>query len=309
MFGAVERALEALPNADSGEEADRERIIYLKKLIEAAIQKKHLRIEQANSALAEGNLPGVLATYHDVERAPLPSGIVWKRIRLQQGNEVPLLSQSKFGWVSDLPAHVSWPKKDEGALLSFLCQLNLSELEFDVPLPKSGTLFFFYDAEEQPWGLSVEGKADGKVMYCNEPAVERSFSPDALMPPVVFDERSIKAELEDTVPGPSPIADFDLYNMRVLTSYNIERSTMKEITDTDNNMGFPCPCCDTLDALSEQGGFDICETCGWEDDPLQSSEPDYEGGANILSLNKAKAAWTVTSASDERLSTSSGDSV
>jgi hypothetical protein len=68
---------------------------------------------------------------------------------------------------------------------------------------------------------------------------------------------------------------------------------MKEITDTDHSKGFPCPCCNTREAMSEQGGYEICETCGWEDDPLQSSEPGYEGGANTLSLNKARATWAL----------------
>lgn len=28
--------------------------------------------------------------------------------------------------------------------------------------------------------------------------------------------------------------------------------------------------------------------CGWEDDPLQAEEPDFEGGANDLSLHEAQ---------------------
>lgn len=53
---------------------------------------------------------------------------------------------------------------------------------------------------------------------------------------------------------------------------------------------FPCPCCQNL-TISEPGDFEICEVCGWEDDPVQSSDPSFAGGANRLSLDKAREAW------------------
>ncbi len=52
----------------------------------------------------------------------------------------------------------------------------------------------------------------------------------------------------------------------------------------------PCPCCG--EGMVEAGHeFDICDVCGWEDDNLQFSRPDYKGGANKMSLNEARAAW------------------
>ncbi|WP_232353048.1 CPCC family cysteine-rich protein [Hafnia alvei] len=50
---------------------------------------------------------------------------------------------------------------------------------------------------------------------------------------------------------------------------------------------YPCPCCDepVFEALGE---YDICPNCNWEDDPSQSKNPDRGGGANKMSLNKAK---------------------
>ncbi|MGU5723007.1 CPCC family cysteine-rich protein [Aeromonas hydrophila] len=39
------------------------------------------------------------------------------------------------------------------------------------------------------------------------------------------------------------------------------------------------------------GTFDICELCGWEDDLVQNSDPDYEGGANVSSLREAQHAF------------------
>lgn len=55
---------------------------------------------------------------------------------------------------------------------------------------------------------------------------------------------------------------------------------------------YPCHCCEKLIFDSPpDGDFSICPICGWEDDPVQSSDPDFAGGANQLSLNQARAAW------------------
>jgi hypothetical protein len=42
--------------------------------------------------------------------------------------------------------------------------------------------------------------------------------------------------------------------------------------------------------LSEEppGTFEICPVCFWEDDNMQFDNPDYEGGANVVSLNQAR---------------------
>ncbi|MCE5200773.1 MAG: CPCC family cysteine-rich protein [Armatimonadota bacterium] len=52
--------------------------------------------------------------------------------------------------------------------------------------------------------------------------------------------------------------------------------------------GTTCPVCGLEDAFDEPGGYDICERCGWEDDPVQSANPDPSGGANKESLNEAR---------------------
>lgn len=49
---------------------------------------------------------------------------------------------------------------------------------------------------------------------------------------------------------------------------------------------YPCACCGykTLDNLP--GEYDVCSICGWESDPMQEDNPDYEGGANGSSLRQ-----------------------
>jgi hypothetical protein len=45
--------------------------------------------------------------------------------------------------------------------------------------------------------------------------------------------------------------------------------------------------------LDEKGAYEVCEVCGWEDDPVQAADPDYAGGANKESLNEARKRWQV----------------
>ena len=52
----------------------------------------------------------------------------------------------------------------------------------------------------------------------------------------------------------------------------------------------PCLCCGAH-VLHKHGDYEICPRCGWEDDPVQATEPDFKGGANKLSLTEARARW------------------
>jgi hypothetical protein len=55
---------------------------------------------------------------------------------------------------------------------------------------------------------------------------------------------------------------------------------------------FACPCCGFL-TLGEQppGTFEICPVCNWEDDGMQAANPGFEGGANEVSLDRAKHSF------------------
>ncbi|MBX7067453.1 MAG: hypothetical protein K1X28_09495 [Parachlamydiales bacterium] len=64
---------------------------------------------------------------------------------------------------------------------------------------------------------------------------------------------------------------------------------------------FKCPCCSYL-TLKEKppGTFEICPVCFWEDDNVQFDDPDYEGGANDESLNKARNNFREFGASSKK---------
>ncbi|MDC3958222.1 hypothetical protein KEG38_30465 [Polyangium jinanense] len=61
-----------------------------------------------------------------------------------------------------------------------------------------------------------------------------------------------------------------------------------------------CPCCGLL-TLPDRGHYEICDVCGWEDDPIQDQMPDREGGANAVSLNQARRNYVEFGTSDPAL--------
>ena len=65
-------------------------------------------------------------------------------------------------------------------------------------------------------------------------------------------------------------------------------------------MKYTCPCCG-FKTLNEEppGTFDICNICFWEDDEVQYHNPDYEGGANDVSLKRAQQNFIKFGACDE----------
>lgn len=59
--------------------------------------------------------------------------------------------------------------------------------------------------------------------------------------------------------------------------------------ERNKDQKFACPCCGYKTLREEPGGtYNICEVCFWEDDPIQSDDPDYEDGANRVSLRQGQ---------------------
>lgn len=49
-----------------------------------------------------------------------------------------------------------------------------------------------------------------------------------------------------------------------------------------------CPVCGQY-RFTEK--YDICDICGWENDPVQLADETFAGGANEMSLTEAREAW------------------
>lgn len=51
---------------------------------------------------------------------------------------------------------------------------------------------------------------------------------------------------------------------------------------------FACPCCGYKTLKEQPGLYEICQVCFWEDEPIQLDDPNYEGGANRVSLRQGQ---------------------
>ena len=65
---------------------------------------------------------------------------------------------------------------------------------------------------------------------------------------------------------------------------------MKVFNEDGEELKYKCPVCGNL-AFPLRGCFDVCDTCGWENDPVQAEDPDETECANHMSLNQARAAY------------------
>ena len=54
-----------------------------------------------------------------------------------------------------------------------------------------------------------------------------------------------------------------------------------------------CPCCHKP-TIGELGTYEICSICRWEDDPIQSENPNLSGGANKLSLVQHRKSFKLS---------------
>ena len=63
-----------------------------------------------------------------------------------------------------------------------------------------------------------------------------------------------------------------------------------KINKSAEKQRFACPCCNSM-TIGNLGTYEICAVCGWEDDPIQSADPEYIGGANANSLSQARKKW------------------
>ncbi|MCL2189506.1 MAG: hypothetical protein FWC16_11420 [Defluviitaleaceae bacterium] len=53
---------------------------------------------------------------------------------------------------------------------------------------------------------------------------------------------------------------------------------------------FKCAVCGSMVTVSDVG---YCAVCDWMQDTVQEHEPDYRGGANKITLNEARARWSL----------------
>jgi len=92
---------------------------------------------------------------------------------------------NRLGGKPNLPKGLAWPTWREEPL-AFVAQLDLATLPKvpGLPLPRTGSLSFFFEGGENAWGFSPDDAGSGVVLYMQEPLSS-------------FPLRSIPAGLED----------------------------------------------------------------------------------------------------------------
>jgi uncharacterized protein YwqG len=102
---------------------------------------------------------------------------------------VPGSGRSRLGGAAELPPGTEWPRRN-GAPLSLIAQLFLDELaahDRKGLLPQRGSLAFFYDAEEQPWGFDPADRDGFAVMSVPDDVETAQRSEGEVFPPLQLD--------------------------------------------------------------------------------------------------------------------------
>ena len=77
-------------------------------------------------------------------------------------------------------------------------------------------------------------------------------------------------------------------------------SIMPLIKRKDTPKKYKCPCCGYYTFEKKHHEYEICPVCYWEDDPVQKNDPTFKGGANHISLEKAKENFEKFGACEEK---------
>lgn len=151
------------------------------------------------------------------------------------------VSVSRIGGTPDLPSWIDWPRrppyadssnrhlgfgtedlslefralfqrrdqiKGQEAYLPFLAQIDLAEAwgvqQFDIDLPKSGRLLFFYDVREIPTGDEPTDAVGFRVIWDDTPVSDlaRAVAPEELLLDyLVFQEKKLSLSSGYVLPG------------------------------------------------------------------------------------------------------------
>jgi uncharacterized protein YwqG len=111
---------------------------------------------------------------------------------------------SKLGGRPDLPPETPWPEW-RGAPMSFVAQVRLAGLAPCPPaalLPQAGWLSFFYDAEQQTFGVDSEDRGGWRVFYFTDAThLERRPAPATLPLASQFKPSAVEFATELTLPS------------------------------------------------------------------------------------------------------------
>lgn len=199
-FEEIRSQLTMLEHYDSTPEGKLRRLKQTKQELDArstSFERRKAEIQIARSKDVDWTLSRELASAAGVD-LQICDRLVKKSIRLSYGTSSSSIWGCKLGGSPALPRNHAWPRSRDGVPLSFLCQLNLLHLP-KSELPEAGFLFFFYDADEQPWCGSLEDYK-WKVLFTETCGDVLTVPPLDVPSTCYFMERGIEAWVEETAP-------------------------------------------------------------------------------------------------------------
>ena len=112
-------------------------------------------------------------------------------------------------------------------------------------------------------------------------------------------ETAVKLAFEKTDEGRACILSPAAASYDHFKNFEERGDRFKELIAQYGAQKYVCPCCGHR-TLSEKGAYEICPVCYWEDDPVQSRDPGFSGGANDLSLVESRENYKKFGACEER---------
>lgn len=165
-----------------------------------------------------------------------------KYIVLDLSKEKPSITSSKVGGVGYLPLSTPYPTNMDGRPLSFLAQINFSEMPELSPFPKSGILSFYVDYIDDLIGLDIDNRTSPngfRVLYFNdlneatydEAKINSLFKPyeNEEQFPVVQAETKLIGKLDECIPFS------DIVEFTQLTGENFLDLVKNKIDDDELN--------------------------------------------------------------------------
>ena len=140
------------------------------------------------------------------------------------------IGSSKLGGRPDLPVGLPWPTRPPYAWevpqqhrpLALLAQIALSDIAAvggtDLELPNCGLLSFFYDADDQPWGIRPEDRAGFNLMWSGDRALQRREPPETLRER--FNAVRLSAQARECVPSTDTFAVSEILDGSVDAGFN-----------------------------------------------------------------------------------------
>ncbi len=193
-------------------------------------------------------------------------------------------SNSRIGGFPSLDENIEWPEWN-GVPLSFLCQIDLTEINGDCDrngLPASGMLYFFYDQQQETWGFDPEDRGSWRVIYSLQPAESVRAAPEGLGEDGVYREKPIAF---------SPILTFPDSQDERIDTLELSDSQYDQYTGICSDVFAETPAHHLFGYPSPVQGNDMDLECQLASNGLNCGDPSAYDDPKVKQLEAGRSEW------------------